>query len=527
MRTRRLLAIVGLGTSMVVACNVPLEHYHRPDADHPDAAPEDLTFAQQAYVKASNTGPDGFCNVALSADGSTLAVGAPAEDSAAKGIGSNQADNSAASAGAVYVFTRSGTTWAQQAYIKASNTDAEDAFGLRVALSADGSTLAVGAPDEKSATTMINGDQSDNTAQFAGAVYVFIRNGTTWNQQAYIKASNTNLGDSFGGSIALSSDGSTLAVAAAGESSAAIGIGGDQNDNSAGNSGAVYIYKRLGATWTEQAYIKASNTNMGDLFGESVALSGDGNTLVVGASGEASAATGVGGDQKDNSALGAGAVYVFIRNGMTWSQQTYVKASNSDKEDSFGWSVALSADGSTLAVGAPREDSAAFGINDLQTDNSALSAGAVYVFTRDGSAWSQQAYIKASNTEAMDFFGNRVALSGDGSIMAISANLEDSAVFGIDGLQTDNSAAESGAVYVFMRTGRAWSQQSYIKASNTNPGDQFGIDLALSSDGSTLAAGADGEGSAATGIDGNEADNSIFYAGAVYVYESSRIPGVK
>ncbi len=130
-------------------------------------------------------------SVALSADGSTLAVGAPDEASAATGIGGNQADNSAPGAGAVYVFTRSGTAWSQQAYVKASNTDADDRFGDSVALSADGSTLAVGAVVEASAATGIGGNQADNSAQDAGAVYVFTRSGTTWSQQAYVKASNT------------------------------------------------------------------------------------------------------------------------------------------------------------------------------------------------------------------------------------------------------------------------------------------------------------------------------------------------
>src|SRR5262249_26312990 len=157
------------------------------------------------------------------------------------GIGGDQADNSALGAGAVYVFTRSGTTWAQQAYIKASNMDAGDQFGASLALSADGSTLAVGAFEESSAATGIGRDQADNSAEKAVAVYVFTRSGTTWTQQTYIKASNTDADDFFGTSLALSADGSTLAVGAFGESSAATGIGGNQTDNSADSAGAVYV----------------------------------------------------------------------------------------------------------------------------------------------------------------------------------------------------------------------------------------------------------------------------------------------
>src|SRR5262249_19250367 len=142
------------------------------------------------------------------------------------------------------------------AYLKASNTDGSDELGWSVALSADGLTLAVGAPFESSMATGIDGDQADNSAPDAGAVYVFIRTGATWTQQAYIKASNTHANEGFGFSVALSADGSTLAVGALEESSAATGVNGDQVDDSAPDAGAVYVFTRSGATWNQQAYIK-------------------------------------------------------------------------------------------------------------------------------------------------------------------------------------------------------------------------------------------------------------------------------
>jgi len=472
------------------------------------------------YIKASNTNSDDYFgfSLALSPDGSTLAVGVPLEASNATGIGGNQADNSANGAGAVFVFTRVGSAWSQQAYIKASNTNTHDRFGTSIALSADGSTLAVGASQEASIATGIGGNQADNSASVAGAVYVFTRAGSAWSQQAYIKASNTNTFDLFGYSLALSADGSTLAVGAIWEDSNATGIGGNQADNSASAAGAVYVFTRLGSAWSQQAYIKASNTNASDYFGSSLALSADGSTLAVGATGEDSNATGIGGNQADNSALEAGAVYVFTRSGSAWSQQTYIKASNTNANDNFGISLALSADGSTLAISADREDSNATGIGGNQADNSAIQAGAVYVFTRAGSAWSQQAYIKASNTGTSDQFGTSLALSADGSTLAISADREDSNATGVGGNQADNDATQAGAVYVFTRAGSAWSQQAYIKASNTDANDGFGTSLALSADGSTLAVGATGERSNATGIGGDQADNSADQAGAVYVY---------
>jgi cysteine-rich repeat protein len=320
-----------------------------------------------------------------------------------------------------------------RAYVKASNTGGSDNVGYSVALSADGSTLAVGAPSERSAATGIGGDQTDNSVLQAGAVYVFARNGTTWSQQAYIKASNTDEGGSFGHRVALSDDGSTLAVGAWGEGGAATGIGGDQTDDSTPQAGAVYVFTRGSTTWSQQAYVKASNTGAADVFGWSVSLSADGSTLAVGAFGEDSAATGIGGDQTDDSVEGAGAVYVFTRSGTTWSQQAYVKASNTGMSDFFGWSVALSADGSTLAVGAHYEDSAATGINGDQADDSAPYAGAVYMFARSGTTWSQEAYVKASNTSGADSFGWSVALSADGSTLAVGAIDEASAATGIDG----------------------------------------------------------------------------------------------
>ena len=226
-------------------------------------------------------------------------------------------------------------------------------------------------------------------------------------QRAYIKASNTDSDDNFGYSVALSGD--TLAVGATGEASNATGINGDQSNTSQPNAGAVYVFTRNGTAWTQQAYVKASNTDSDDNFGYSVALSGD--TLAVGATGEASNATGINGDQSNTSQPNAGAVYVFTRNGTAWTQQAYVKASNTDSDDNFGYSVALSGD--TLAVGATGEASNATGINGDQSNTSQPNAGAVYVFTRNGTVWTQQAYVKASNTDSDDNFGYSVALYGD------------------------------------------------------------------------------------------------------------------
>lgn len=380
---------------------------------------------------------------------------------------------------------------AQVAYVKASNPDRADGFGGAVALSGD--TMVVGAPGEDGATVGINGNQTDNSKGNAGAVYVFVRDGATWSQQAYLKASNTDSPDSFGSSVAVSGD--TVAVGAWCESSA----NGDQANNDAFCAGAVYVFVRNGTTWTQQAYIKASNIDNGDAFGRKIALSGD--TLAVGAQFEESAARGINGNQNDNSQLSSGAAYVFQRTGQTWAQQAYIKASNTNEGDEFGASVALFGD--TLAVGAPQEDSAATGVNGNQNDNSRQDSGAVYVFQRTGQTWAQQAYIKSSNPLVLGDFGVSTSLSAN--TLTVGAN--------------DGSL---GAVYVFVRSGTQWTQQARLMASNPGGNDDFAKTLSISED--TLLVGASDEDSIATGINGNQNDNTAIKAGAAY--EFSRTAGV-
>jgi hypothetical protein len=500
-----------------------------------DSSPIHIDVNQAiGYFKASNTGRfDNFSGrvfgtraLALSADGNTLAVGAPAEDSGASGVNGDQTDNGEFDAGAVYVFTRVAGTWVQQAYLKASNAANAEVFGIAVALSADGNVLAVSSTAEKSGATGIDGDQENTAADRSGAVYVFARAGTAWAQQAYVKASNTEAFDLFGFAVALSGDGQTLAVGAIAEASSATGVGGAQLNNLAPDAGAVYVFTRVGGAWTQQAYIKSSNTDTDYQFGWALALSGDGNTLAVGASGESSEGTGVNsGMEASGFAPDSGAVYVFTRAGAAWTQQAHVKASNTDAGDLFGFAVALSADGNTLAAGAPSEKSNATGIGGNQTNNAAVGAGAAYVFTRANMVWTQQAYVKASNTAAQHAFGFSVALSGNGDILAVGAPSEDSNAIGVGGNQNNHSTLQAGAAYVFKRTGAAWSQKAYLKASNTdpafNPGgtvESFGAVVGLSDDANTLAVGAPGEMSGATGINGNRADNSTPGAGAVYLY---------
>ncbi|MBN1630807.1 MAG: IPT/TIG domain-containing protein, partial [Thermoleophilia bacterium] len=472
------------------------------------------TWTQQAYLKASNTDANDWFGRSVAISGDTVMVGSSRESSAATGIDGDHSDNSATYAGAAYVFVRSGETWTQQAYLKASNTDANDEFGYSVAVSGD--TALVGAVYEASSATGVNGDQSDNSAPVAGAAYVFTRTDTTWTQQAYLKASNAEAGDSFGWSVGICEN--TVLVSAYHEASSATGVNGDQSDNSASNAGAAYVFTRTDTVWTQLAYLKASNTGASDEFGFVVAISG--NTVLAGARYEDSSATGVDGDQSDNSAGQSGAVYVLDYSGSTGIQQAYAKASNTDVEDYFGWSVAasLAPTGDTVVVGAPWEDSSATGVNGDESDNSAVDSGAAYVFVRSGGVWTQQAYLKASNTGlGYDQFGTSVAISGD--TVVVGAPWEDSSATGVDGDESDDSASGAGAAYVFVRAGETWTQQAYLKASNTDEYDNFGYSVAISLD--TVVVGAYGEDSATTGVDGDQSDNTAASSGAAYVFTES------
>ncbi|MBF0240667.1 MAG: DUF1566 domain-containing protein [SAR324 cluster bacterium] len=442
------------------------------------------TWSQEAYIKASNSEAGDWFGISIAISGDTMVTGAYREDSNQITITNGStasSDNSATEVGAAYVFKRTGTSWSQEAYLKAPNSESNDEFGKNVAISGD--SVVVGAESEDSnQTTITNGTtgSSDNSASNSGAVYVFVRSGTTWSQQAYIKAPNAHSSEWFSRSIAILGD--TLVVGTPAEDSAQTTITNGttaSSDNSAGEAGAVYVFRRSGTTWTQEAYLKASNAEAGDYFGQSVSISGD--TIAVAASREDSNQTTItnGTTASSNNSVGeSGAVYVFTRNSNTWSQQAYLKAPNAETNDYFGENIFLSSD--TLVVGARQEDSNQTTITNGTTasaDNSASSSGAAYVFVRSGTTWSQQAYLKASNAEAGDSFGQSVSISGD--TIVVGANYEDSNQTTITNGTTasaDNSAADSGAVYVYRYSGNAPTVSSTSPADGGNwmPGQSTG-----------------------------------------------------
>jgi hypothetical protein len=272
-------------------------------------------------------------------------------------------------------------------------------------------------------------------------------------QQAYLKASDAESGDQFGHSVAL--EGETLLVGAP-----------FVNDN----AGAVYVFTRSDqdGSWSHTQDLTADNGGSGDQFGHSIALHE--NTLVVGA------------PLQDNDS--AGAAYVFTRDTTNniWSHQEYLKASDAESGDYFGWSVAV--DGNTVVVGA---DFAAGFTDDGIANNDASAAGAVYVFTSadvDGDTlWTEQTILKASNAGSDDHFGHSVALDGD--TVVVGAWGEDSNS-GSD--QGNNADLNAGAVYVFTRESNVfWSQPVYLKANTPSVGGLFGHSVAV--DGDTVVVG--------------------------------------
>jgi hypothetical protein len=366
-------------------------------------------WIEQAHLTASNAGGGDQFGATVAISGDTIVVGANDEASGATGVNGDGSNDNLPYSGAAYVFTRSGTSWTQQAYLKASNPGTNDEFGYSVAISGD--TIVVGARFEDS---RYPGIESDNSLPNSGAAYVFTRTGTNWSQQAYLKPLNPGQNFNFGWSVSVSSN--TVVVGTPFESTTALA------------SGAAYVFVRNGTNWTQQRMLKSPSAVAHDQLGASVAVSGD--TLIAGANLESASATN------------SGAAFVFVRAGTNWTQQAYLKASNPGADDQFGWFVGLSGD--IAVVGAKREDSDAIGINAGDpTNNNSTNSGAAYVFVRCGTNWIQQAYLKASNNDPGDHFGYAVAVSGETVI--VGAPLEASAT----GDPADNHLSGAGAAYVF------------------------------------------------------------------------------
>jgi hypothetical protein len=365
-------------------------------------------------------------SVALSADGNTAIVGSREEG---KGEG-----------GSVYVYTRSGSTWTEQAKLTPSPGSREFGFGESVALSADGNTALIG-----------DGFGEEEY----GAAWVFTRSGSTWTQQTYeplvghtIEGEEQGRGR-FGASVALSANGE-IAL-----------IGGPRGQPET-QQGAAWVFKRAGSNWVQQGHMLkgagevsaggSSATEAG--FGHSVALSANGDTALVGG-------------WRDADAVGA--VWVFERSGSSWVQQGGKLTGGGEEigEGEFGDSVALSADGETAMIGGT-------------SDSTGVEAiGGAWPFVHTSSGWVQQGpKLTASDEINASHFGWSVALSSDGNTALI-------------GGPDDNE--ETGAAWVFRRSGSDWSQQEKLTGPGESGEGRFGYNVALSSEATTALIGAPGD----------------------------------
>lgn len=466
------------------------------------------------YFKPDFIAPDEYYfgkTVAISGDGQTLAI-TGGED--------------------VYLFTSTSEgSWQQQQKLSLRSSASS------IDLSEDGTRLAIGTPlDSMNATGIFDSHNDVNTSgtTTSGAVYLFARSDTAWEEEAYIKASNNAATAEFGNAVSLSADGRRLAVGSPDESNDASGISatfpGTSDHSGSSESGAVYLYRYDGTDWQEDAYIKASNVDEGDFFGRTICLSNNGSRLAVGAPNEGNNATGISTTfptASSNKFL-SGAVYVYRLEGSNWVEDAYIKASNAKGYDYFGVSTSISDEGDVLAVGAWGEPSAVSGSYTAPTPGAATNryySGAAYVYRHNGNSWTEEAFIKAGNGDNNDRFGWGVAVSGDGDWLAVIARDEDSDASGVHAAsttQTNNAASDSGAVYLYRHSNALWAEQAYIKSSNNRDGDiGFGhrsSSLGLSNDGNHLVVGNMAENSHATGIQGDQDDRSGKYVGAAYLY---------
>jgi hypothetical protein len=365
--------------------------------------------------------------ISISEDGNTAIIGASFGSSSVNSFN-----------GTAYVFVRSGTTWTQQAKLVASDPEFFDNFGSSVSISADGNTALIGA---------VNEDTSPNTAN--GAVYVFVRSGTTWTQQAKLLASDAAKDDNFGSSVSISADGNTALIGAVNE---------DTSPNT--NNGAVYVFVRSGTTWTQQAKLLASDAASGDNFGSSVSISANGNTAIIGSPFE---------DTSPN--INNGAVYAFTRSDTTWTQRQKIVPEDAKSNDFFGKLVSISGDGSTFVVSS--------------------NIGFVYVYALSANTWRQQARLFSTENFLNYNFGSDISISEDGNTIAVGAYVTGSGgsfyTLGLGAVAAAVST-ESGGCHIFTRLNFDWTQKFRIVDTLLNS-KNFGRAASISGDGTTLLLG--------------------------------------
>lgn len=442
-------------------------------------------IAQQAYLKASNTGKGDHFGTAVAVSGDTVAVSAPEEGGYHGGVNGNQDNDKSLDVGAVYVFKRSGTTWIQEAYIKDSQPLVETGFGSSLALSGD--LLAVGLPGSLSRP---------------GAVAVFERHNGVWGKTATLSDPIPKNSDFFGRALAASDDRIVVGKVEIG----LFGIPSGYSD--------AYVFSKNNGTWMLETTL-ISDTG---LCGWHVAT--DGELVVVGAPGSdlpGKAGTYI---------YDGGSAYIFERTNHVWTNTGTLIPQSPDNHDEFGTSVAVS--GSLVIVGSPGEDSDSSGINGNQTNNRNKESGAAYAFSKQGATWVLDAYLKPSNNDRSHQFGCSVCISGDRAVIGSSG--ENNWSTGVNGPQNvdwdyafGTFGDSSGAAYLFTRAAGTWSQTAYLKASNTKALDRFGSSVAIS--GSLIVVGSPFQDGAFKGINPQQTiDKYSFDSGAAYVFDLNSPP---
>ncbi|MEL6712266.1 MAG: FG-GAP repeat protein, partial [Planctomycetota bacterium] len=451
-------------------------------------------WSEEARLKplVSDSG-DEFGAYAAGGDG-RIVVAARNEDGGLGGEGADPLDGGADASGAAYVFRRGPDGWRQVHYLKAFNAGQDDQFGVQVAL--DGGTAVIGARLEDAPAG--SAEPFANTVFNAGAAYVFELDALAEvDQLAYLKASEIDADDRYGRQVAI--DGDTLVVAATFDDSGT----SDPADGSVPDSGAVYVYRRLGTSWTLEAFLKGPSPDAFDFFGWDVAI--DGDLIVVGAP-TFDAASGA--PPEDDSSPQEGAGFVYRRASGTWALEAVLQPAFGDTLDNVGWSVAV--DGDRIALGALGSD---FSTGGPPGNDALPNSGAVYVFEHAGGVWTQTAEIAPGGASELDWFGASLAMRGDA--LVVGAPLEDSAVPGLGGAGQDEAAGAAGAAYLFEWNGGGWTEVESFKAALPGAGDRFGTSVAWLDD-ERFAVGAHFERS---GIPGARADDSLSQSGAVYVFE--------
>ena len=443
--------------------------------DSAELAVQDLMLDAIGYFKASNPGAeDQFGrSIALSPDGKTLVVSAPGEDSSATGVNGNQADNSSFDAGAAYVFRRTSSGWHQEAYLKPDTVTTEQHFGWgyelnyqAIAVNANGTLIAVGAPGEK-----------QNGFSFVGKTYIYGRaaNGT-WSQLQRLGSPALIARDFlfFGEAVDMSEDGNTLRV-----------LELKERDGEGNRQGENHIYARSGNTFVYQTTLTIPHNEVD--FCNSGKLSGDGATFVQ-------------------------FCYSYGPEGhrvVTWKRAStgWMKLPNTlPVLNGLSKELALGGAGTRLAF----------------RDSSHPLSSNVRVFGWSGAAWVEEAAIEtpAAVDSGYSTWGTAVAFDRAGDTLAIGDYLANAGGSGVsDTIQT--TGITGGAVFLYSRTSSTtnpWKFRKQVKAPNPGYGDGFGLRLAFCGTGAALAVGAVWESSGATGVDGNQLDNSVSMAGAVYLY---------